>query len=60
VPAEYAEKIFEPFFTTKEKGTGLGLGVSYSIMKSFNGDISFENKSEGGSIFRVRLPGYEK
>jgi C4-dicarboxylate-specific signal transduction histidine kinase len=60
VPAEYAEKIFEPFFTTKEKGTGLGLGVSYSIMKSFNGDISFENKPEGGSIFRVRLPGYEK
>lgn len=60
VPAEYAEKIFEPFFTTKDKGTGLGLGVSYSILKSFNGDISFENKPEGGSIFRVRLPGYEE
>jgi PAS domain S-box-containing protein len=60
VPTEYAEKIFDPFFTTKDKGTGLGLGVSYSIMKSFNGDISFENKAEGGSIFRVRLPSYEE
>ncbi len=56
IPDEYIEKIFDPFFTTKEKGTGLGLGVSYSIIKSYKGDISAENKVGGGAIFRVRLP----
>jgi signal transduction histidine kinase len=59
IPEEYLEKIFDPFFTTKEKGTGLGLAVSYSIIKSYQGDISFENQPEGGVIFKVRLPFYE-
>jgi PAS domain S-box-containing protein len=59
IPEEYLEKIFDPFFTTKEKGTGLGLAVSYSIIKSYQGDISFENQPEGGAIFKVRLPFYE-
>ncbi len=59
IPAEHLEKIFDPFFTTKEKGTGLGLAVSYNIVKSYQGDIVVENRPEGGTIFRVRLPYYE-
>lgn len=60
IPAEHLEKIFDPFFTTKEKGTGLGLAVSYNIIRSYQGDILVESRPEGGTIFRVRLPYYEK
>ncbi|MDA8239895.1 MAG: ATP-binding protein [Nitrospiraceae bacterium] len=59
IPSEHMEKIFDPFFTTKEKGTGLGLAVSYNIVKSYQGDILVENRPEGGTMFRVRLPYYE-
>ena len=56
IDPEHIEKIFDPFFTTKEKGTGLGLAVSYNIIKGYQGDIIAENRPEGGTIFRVRLP----
>ncbi|MDH4231244.1 MAG: ATP-binding protein [Nitrospirota bacterium] len=59
ISAEHLEKIFDPFFTTKEKGTGLGLAVSYNIIKSYQGDIVVENKPDGGTIFKVRLPYHE-
>jgi PAS domain S-box-containing protein len=59
IPVEHLEKIFDPFFTTKEKGTGLGLAVSYNIVKSYHGDIVVENRPGGGTIFRVRLPYHE-
>ncbi|MBA4372854.1 MAG: hypothetical protein C0402_08305 [Thermodesulfovibrio sp.] len=59
ISPEYIEKIFDPFFTTKEMGTGLGLAVSYNIIKSYQGDILVENRPGGGTIFRVRLPYYE-
>lgn len=59
IPLEHMEKIFDPFFTTKEKGTGLGLAVSYNIIKSYQGDIVVVNKPGGGTIFKVRLPYHE-
>ncbi len=52
------EKIFDPFFTTKQpgKGTGLGLAVSYSIIKDLGGDISVSSVPGEGTSFVVRLP----
>ena len=52
------DKIFQPFFTTKPtgEGTGLGLSLSYDIIKAHGGDIAVNNKESGGTHFRIRLP----
>jgi PAS domain S-box-containing protein len=51
-------KIFEPFYTTKKvgEGTGLGLWVSYGIIKSFSGEIRVKSKESSGTTFTIRLP----
>lgn len=53
-------KIFEPFFTTKEvgKGTGLGLAMSYGIIKQTGGYLLCESQKGLGTIFRILLPRY--
>ncbi len=63
IKKEYRHKIFDPFFTTKEpgKGTGLGLWVSYNIIKEHNGIINFETKTKEetektGTTFIIKLP----
>jgi two-component system, NtrC family, sensor kinase len=60
MPEEILDKIFDPFFTTKDStegmGMGLGLAVSYGIVKNHNGDISVISKLGSGTIFTVRLP----
>ncbi len=58
IPEENLSRIFEPFFTTKKKGkgTGLGLWVSYNIIKSYAGEIHVESTPGQGSTFSIRLP----
>jgi len=54
---EHLPKIFEPFFTTKQKGTGLGLAVSYGLIKQHGGEIRVASAGPGkGSVFTVSLP----
>jgi two-component system NtrC family sensor kinase len=55
---EIRERVFMPFFTTKDpgRGTGLGLSVSYSIIRNFGGDFYVESAPGSGSTFTVELP----
>jgi signal transduction histidine kinase len=56
IPEEYLDNIFDPFFTTKEKGTGLGLPISYEIIKRFGGELRVKSHEGKGSVFSVILP----
>jgi signal transduction histidine kinase len=58
IPQDIQHKIFEPFFTTKEvgKGTGLGLAVSYAIIKRHGGRIELFSEAGRGTRFTVLLP----
>ena len=56
IPEQYLIKIFEPYFTTKEKGSGLGLATSYSIVRNHGGMIDVKTKSGVGTTFRIYLP----
>ncbi len=49
-------RVFEPFYTTKRDGTGLGLAVSYSIIKQLNGSLTAESEINKGSRFVITLP----
>lgn len=58
IPPEIIDKIFEPFFTTKPvgQGTGLGLPVSYGIIKRHGGDITVKSTPGKGARFLISLP----
>jgi two-component system, NtrC family, sensor kinase len=58
VPAQHAPHLFTPFFTTKApgQGTGLGLSLSYGLVQSHGGLLTYEPPPEGGAEFRVVLP----
>ncbi|MGM9925569.1 MAG: transporter substrate-binding domain-containing protein [Bacillus sp. (in: firmicutes)] len=51
--------IFEPFYTSKEKGVGLGLTLSYNLVKENDGDIQVSSRLHQGSVFTVVLPFYK-
>ena len=58
IPLKVMDKIFQPFFTTKPtgQGTGLGLSLSYDIVKAHGGELKVETKEGEGSVFIIQLP----
>jgi two-component system, NtrC family, sensor kinase len=58
IPQKVLDKIFQPFFTTKPtgQGTGLGLSLSYDIVKAHGGELKVETKEGEGSEFVIVLP----
>src|SRR5688572_15277704 len=58
IPPKVLDKIFQPFFSTKPtgQGTGLGLSLSYDIVKAHGGEIKVETKEREGSEFMIQLP----
>ncbi len=62
IPKEILDKIFQPFFTTKPtgQGTGLGLSLSYDIVKAHGGEILVNTRESEGTEFIISLPAYSK
>ncbi len=60
IAEEHLTKIFTPYVTTKQKGSGLGLATSYSIIKKHGGAIMVESQVGAGTTFSIYLPASEK
>jgi PAS domain S-box-containing protein len=56
IPTNIVQKIFDPFFTTKPRGIGLGLSITYQIIKKHGGTIKVESQLEKGTSFMITLP----
>ena len=58
IPEKVMERIYEPFFTTKEAGKGLGLGlyVTYGIIKDYDGEIVVTTEDGAGTTFKITFP----
>ena len=57
IPARFRERVFDPFFSTKgDEAEGLGLSLSYAIVKRHKGDIEMSSREGEGTIFHIRLP----
>jgi PAS domain S-box-containing protein len=60
IPKKHLAKIFDPYFTTKQKGSGLGLATTYSIIKNHEGYITVESEVGVGTTFHIQLPASKK
>ncbi len=62
MPIAVRERIFEPFFTTKQvgEGTGLGMSISYEIIKKHGGQILLDSEEGQGATFTITLPRMEE
>ena len=58
MPPDVLERIFDPFFSTKKAGEGMGLGLSlsYQMVKNHGGDIRVESEADKGTCFWISLP----
>ena len=60
IPDEHLNKVFDPYFTTKQKGSGLGLATSYSIIRKHEGHINIYSEIGKGTTVTIYLPASEK
>ena len=62
IPTEHLHRIYDPFFTTKGvgRGTGLGLSVTYGIVRKHSGSIDVSSAAEQGTVFTISLPAAEE
>ena len=60
ISKEHLQRIFEPYFTTKQKGSGLGLATTFSIIKNHGGHITVESELNVGTTFHIYLPASKK
>jgi PAS domain S-box-containing protein len=56
IPEDKLSKIFEPYYSTKENGTGLGLTITFKIVKEHSGEIAVSSKPSQGTVFTIILP----
>ena len=56
IDSEHIQRIFDPFFTTKPSGTGLGMSLSYGLMKAHGGDLTATSSPGAGATFTLTLP----
>ncbi len=59
ITTEHLSRIFDPYYTTKQKGSGLGLATTYSIIKNHGGTIEVESELNKGTTFTIHLPASE-
>jgi len=60
IPEEHLSRIFDPYFSTKQKGSGLGLATTYSIVNRHEGFIDVESKPGVGTTLHIYLPASDK
>ncbi len=56
IPDDKIANLGQPFYTTKDKGTGLGLMISYNIIRNHQGHVSVQSSADEGTIFTITLP----
>jgi len=60
IAPDHLERVFDPYFTTKQKGSGLGLATTHSIIKQHDGAIAVDSKLGSGTTFHLYLPASDK
>jgi signal transduction histidine kinase len=60
IPPETRERVFELYYSTKQKGSGIGLAMTYRALQLHNGDVEVDTAPGGGALFRLRLPAGEE